>query len=109
VAERVNNAEQYAIWVDFEIDPTRVNEFMVSLHENARVSLSLEPGCRHFDVLVPSLPRDAVSLYEIYDNEAAFQAHLDSSHYRAFAEAVTPAVLRKEVRVFALQAPKGTS
>lgn len=109
MAERVNNAEAYAIWVDFEIDPTRINEFMVSLNKNAQVSLSVEPGCRHFDVLVPSPPRNSVSLYEIYDNEAAFQAHLDSSHYRAFAEAVMPSVLRKEVRVFALQTPKGTS
>lgn len=108
MAERTN-AAAYVIWVDFEIDPARMDEFMALLRENARTSLAVEPGCRRFDVLAPLPPRAAVSLYEIYDSEAAFQAHLDASHYKAFAEAAAPAVLRKEIRAFALQAPKETT
>lgn len=103
------HAAPYVIWVDFKIDPLFMEEFMALVRDNARTSLSLEPGCRRFDVLAPLPPHDAVSLYEIYDSEAAFQAHLASSHYRSFAEAVAPAVRRKEVRVFALQTPKKTS
>lgn len=99
----------YVIWVDFDIDPARMDTFMTLLGENARTSLAAEPGCRRFDLLAPLTARSAVSLYEIYDSEAAFQAHLDSSHYKAFAEAVAPAILRKEVRAFALQAPKETT
>ena len=103
------NAAPYVIWVDFEVDPLCMDEFMALLRDNAQTSLLLESGCRRFDVLVPLPLHDAVSLYEIYDNEAAFQAHLASSHYRSFAEAVAATVRRKEVRAFSLQTPKQAS
>ena len=34
-----------------------------------------EPGCRRFDVVEPQGEPDRVLLYEIYDDEAAFDAH----------------------------------
>ena len=100
------DAAPYVIWVDFEVDPLSMEEFMALLHHNAQTSLSLESGCRRFDVLVQLPSSTKVSLYEIYDSEAAFQTHLATRHYRAFAEAVASVVRSKEVRAFALQPPK---
>ena len=54
---------------------------------NARASLQRELGCKRFDVLVePAGPRRFV-LYEIYEDEAAFDEHLVSSHYLSVADA----------------------
>ena len=77
----------YVIWVDFELDPAQAEAFDRMLVENASTSLEQEPGCRRFDILRPIPTRASVSLYEIYDSEEAFQAHLASAHYRSFAAA----------------------
>lgn len=93
----------YVIWVDFEIDPEQMEHFEFLLRANAKASLELEPGCRQFDVLAPLPAQSAISLYEIYDDEAAFQIHLASSHYLEFAAAAAPAVKNKVVKVFLLK------
>jgi quinol monooxygenase YgiN len=38
------------------------------------------PGCRQFDVCRDPLDPALFFLYELYDDEAAIQAHLDSPH-----------------------------
>ncbi len=94
----------YVIWVDFEIDPEQMERFESLLRANAKASLDLEPGCRQFDVLAPFPAQSAISLYEIYDDEVAFQAHLASNHYLEFAAATTLAVRNKVVKAFLLKA-----
>lgn len=94
----------YVIWVDFEIDPEQMERFEFLLHANAKASLELEPGCRQFDVLAPLPAQSAISLYEIYDDEAAFQVHLASSHYLEFAAAAATAVKNKVVKAYLLKA-----
>ena len=64
------------------------------------MSLTLEETWRSKVVTT----RLAISLYDIYNDEAAFQAHLASIHYVAFVAATAPAVNNKVVRAFALKA-----
>ena len=53
------------------------------LRENAAAS-EAEPGCREFKVYrEKDQPRTFV-LYEVYDDEAAFQAHRDSEHFKKY-------------------------
>ena len=100
----VEQAEGYVIWVEFEIHAGQMERFEALLLANAKASLELEPGCRQFDVLAPLPARSAISLYEIYDNKAAFEAHLASAHYQEFAAAVAPAVKDKVIKTFLLKA-----
>ena len=51
MAEQTDTAP-YMIWIDIEVDPLSMKEFMALLHHNAQTSLSLESACRRFDVLV---------------------------------------------------------
>jgi (4S)-4-hydroxy-5-phosphonooxypentane-2,3-dione isomerase len=55
--------------------------------ENARRSVADEPGCRRFDVLMPAERADRVVLFEIYDDENAFDAHRTTDHYIEFKAA----------------------
>lgn len=93
----------YVIWVDFEINPDQLEVFEGLLRENVKATLANEPGCRRFDVLKPESSPSSISLYEIYDDEAAFRVHLESNHYRSFATAAAPIILAKSVRSFHLQ------
>ena len=56
-----------------------------------------EAGCRRFDVLVSEDEPDVVWLYEVYDDAAAFDAHLETPHLKKFQEDNVPFV--EEVRL----------
>jgi quinol monooxygenase YgiN len=89
----------YVVIVDFRIKPERLAEFMPLMLENARASLETEPGCRVFDVCVDPKDKTSVFLYEVYDDRAAFDAHLAAAHFKRFDSAVAPMVASKAVRL----------
>lgn len=95
---------EFAIWVVFELEPNAFNAFRDLVVENARASLRDEPGCQRFDVLIPKGdPRDRVALYEIYDDEAAFETHLEAPHFQRFDAAVRDLVRERRIERYVLQ------
>jgi (4S)-4-hydroxy-5-phosphonooxypentane-2,3-dione isomerase len=87
----------FAIIVDFRLQPGAKTAFRRLIDENARTSCRDEPGCRRFDVLETPSEADRIVLYEIYDDRAAFQAHMNTSHFARFNEATTALVADKKV------------
>lgn len=87
----------YVITVNFEILPGEVDRFLEKMRENARCSVEVEPGCRQFDVCQSQDLPNTIFLYEVYDSEGAFKAHLASSHFKAFDREVAPLVAAKSV------------
>jgi len=86
------------ILVEFKVKPDAQDGFRRLISENAAASLKLEPGCRQFDVLEPDgAASGRFVLYEIYDDDAAFQAHLKADHYHRFDKASAPMVTEKVV------------
>jgi autoinducer 2-degrading protein len=63
----------------------------------ARDSSEKERGCRRFDVLEPAGEPDRVVLYEIYDDRAAFDAHLQSDHFRRFNAESNALIARRSI------------
>jgi quinol monooxygenase YgiN len=69
-----------ATWVAREGQEETVAQI---LRENA-VATNAEPGCREFTVYrEKDQPRTFV-LYEVYDDEAAFQAHREAEHFKRY-------------------------
>jgi len=87
----------YVVMVDFRVKPGALAAFRRMIDENARASVRLEPGCRRFDVVEPEGEDDCVLLYEIYDDRAAFEAHMRASHFLAFDAESAPLVTAKKV------------
>jgi (4S)-4-hydroxy-5-phosphonooxypentane-2,3-dione isomerase len=87
----------YVVTVEFDIDPAQLAAFMPLMSENAKASLRDEKGCRHFDVCRPRDVPNRVFLYEIYDDEAAFQAHLQTDHFKAFAAATKDMITARKI------------
>ncbi len=94
----------FAIIVTFRIAEDAFSAFLDLVKANAAASLADEPGCHRFDVLTDPAEPDAVVLYEIYDDEAAFQTHMTMPHFHAFDDAVKPMVLEKSVCALELEA-----
>ena len=86
----------YAVAVTFRAKPEFRAQFRAAMIENATDSRNKEPGCRQFDVC-ESADGSEIFLYEIYDDEAAFNAHLATDHYKRFNAAVTPWTADKRV------------
>ncbi len=72
---------QQALVVEFRIRQEHVEAFAREIIDNARASRDTEAGCRQFDVCRDPAEPCVFFLYERYDDEAAVQAHLASSHY----------------------------
>jgi (4S)-4-hydroxy-5-phosphonooxypentane-2,3-dione isomerase len=92
----------YVIAVDFRLHPGRRAAFRKLIDDNARASVRDEPGCRRFDVLEPKGEPDRVFLYEIYNDRAAFEAHLKTPHFAGFNRDSEPLVIDKKVFEYAL-------
>lgn len=96
----------YIITVEFTIHPERMAAFMPLMVDNARASREQEPGCRQFDVCLDPAAPNLVYLYEVYDDRAAFDAHLATAHFRSFDAAVRDMVAAKTVRSYLRADPK---
>ena len=92
----------YVVIVFFEAKAEHQAAVRGALLTQARNSLEREKGCRHFDVAQDPVDPASFFLYETYDNEAAFKAHLETEHYKRFNETVSPWTASKRVLTYEL-------
>ena len=85
----------YVVTVVFRAKPGHREDFRREMIANATASRTREPGCRQFDVC--EAPDGTIFLYEIYDDEAAFKAHLGTGHFLKFDATVKPWLEHKQV------------
>ena len=79
----------FVLTVQIRIKPENVEAFMSKLAENAK-NARKEPGCKQFDVLLDPNDKTKVMLYEVYNDEKAFEAHQQTPHFKKYlAEAVS--------------------
>lgn len=95
----------FVLVVEITVVPGALDRFMHLMEENAKASLGSEPGCHQFDIVQDRDDPHQILLYEVYDDEAAFQAHKDTAHYRAFDRAAGPLMAAKSARVYARRVP----
>ncbi len=73
----------YVIIVPIQIKEGAKEQFLEAMLPNAQGSVNDEPGCVRFDVIQDAADPNRIWLYEVYTDEAAFQAHGQSPHYLA--------------------------
>ncbi len=74
------------LFVELKLNPGRRDAFVARATRHRALVLAGEPGCRRFDVSVPDKEEDTVCLYEVYEDEAAFDHHMGTDYmaeYRA--------------------------
>ncbi|SNT31266.1 putative quinol monooxygenase [Tropicimonas sediminicola] len=90
----------FVVTVSIEVNAGQVDAFLPLMLQNARASLSSEPGCRQFDVYTNPERPEAVFLFEVYDSAAAFDAHLSSDHFKQFDRVTAEMIASKQVETF---------
>lgn len=88
-----------AIIVDFEALSGKAEEVREVLQTQARNSLDKEPGCKHFDVCVDPDDPHRFHLYELYEDQAAVDAHAETEHYKAFRARLDPLLKSRDRRL----------
>ena len=94
-----------ALVVEFLIKPEYIDAFHAAILDNASASRETEPGCRQFDVCRDPANAAIFFLYELYDDEAAIQAHLQSAHFLQMNAASAGWVERKTIWRYQRVAP----
>ena len=78
----------YVIIASMQIKEGHKEGFIQALLEDAKASVNNEPGCSRFDVIQDAGDVNRVWLYEVYQDEAAFQAHLQTPHLKKLQDTV---------------------
>jgi len=81
--------------VNIKIKPENVDSFMKKVIENAKAARS-EPGCRQFEVLVSPDDKTSIMLYEVYDDQKAFEAHQAGAAFKKYLAEAVPLLASRE-------------
>jgi quinol monooxygenase YgiN len=74
-ASQIGKVDKFAIVATFEVAEGRMDEFLPLLLAHRDRCLKDEPGTLRFDVLRPRNEENTIMLYEVYEDDAAFQVH----------------------------------
>jgi (4S)-4-hydroxy-5-phosphonooxypentane-2,3-dione isomerase len=78
----------YVIIAPIQIKPGFKDQFITAVTEDAQGSVRDEPGCLRFDVIQDANDVNRIWLYEVYKDEAAFQAHTQAPHFLKFRDTI---------------------
>jgi quinol monooxygenase YgiN len=85
--------------VDLDIAPAELDKYLAAVKENGAATIK-EPGCREYHIMVSATNPNNVFLFEVYDNDAAAQAHRATEHFKKYAATTANMVTARNVRPF---------
>ena len=81
--------------VNIRIKPENVDAFMAQVIANARAARS-ERGCTQFEVFVDPEDKTSVMLFEVYDDQKAFEAHQAGAAFKKYLAEAVPLLASRE-------------
>jgi autoinducer 2-degrading protein len=81
--------------VNIRIKPENVASFMQKVLENAKAARK-EPGCRQFEVLVSPVDKTSVMLFEVYDDQKAFEVLQAGAAFKKYVAEAVPLLASRE-------------
>ncbi len=91
------SAQRYVQLVDYEIAPAELDKFIEALKENGAAT-SKEAGCLQFDFSQSASNPNQIFIYEVYENEAAVQAHRATDHFKKYVATIKDIPAKRQVR-----------
>lgn len=96
VAENLPNSPIMRIF-EFVVSPENVEAFIAAGRENIVTSVRDEPGVTSIYVSVDKDDPSKIYVVEAYSDEAAYLAHRDTTHFKAFLQAIDGKVVSRRV------------
>lgn len=77
----------YVVLPEFRVEKQNLDAFLKAARDDAECSVVQEEGCQQFDVIVDhEVSPIKVMFYEVYDDRAAFERHLEMPHLARFRD-----------------------
>ena len=89
----MDTAQPYVRVADIEIDPERSEEFQAALRDEIEASVRIEPGVLALHAVQAKDNPAHIVVFEIYSDVAAYAAHLETPHFKAYKQATANMVL----------------
>lgn len=77
---------------ELEIDPAQLDAYKLALKEEIETSIRVEPGVLTLYAVSLKQHPEQIRLFERYRDAAAYESHLQSSHFRAYKARTQPMV-----------------
>ncbi|OKH86898.1 putative quinol monooxygenase [Thalassospira sp. TSL5-1] len=79
----------FVVLPEFVVEAENLDAFLKAARDDAEASMTNEKGCQQFDVIVDiETTPIRVMFYEVYDDRAAFDRHLQTPHLAHFRAAL---------------------
>jgi autoinducer 2-degrading protein len=77
----------FVLMVTVKVKPEKRQQFLEVIEDDSICSVRDEPGCLRFDVLQDNADPNTYYFYEVYQDEAAFEAHGQTPHLARWRKA----------------------
>jgi autoinducer 2-degrading protein len=99
----------FVVVVFLEAERGRQDALRRALLQHALNSLEREAGCQRYDVCLDPVEASAFLLYEVFADEAAYQAHRELPHYAEFRLLTDPWVRSRRVLTYEMVTGSGSA
>ena len=83
-SENLNANDMMVRISEIEIEPEFLEEYLAILNEESRASVALEPGVISIYPMFQKENPTEIRILEIYLNRKAYEAHLETSHFKHY-------------------------
>ena len=80
----------YILMVRLKVKQDHINDFIKASIADGTGSVLHEPGCRRFDIIQDETDPTLFAFNEVYNDEAAFEHHKTTSHFKQWDTAAKP-------------------
>jgi quinol monooxygenase YgiN len=82
---------------ELAIEPSRLEAFKVAVKEEMATSVRVEPGVLAIYAVAEKEDPSKLRFFEMYVDEAAFRAHIDSPHFKKFRATTQDMVISRKL------------
>ena len=79
---------QMVRFAKLKIDPAQLEKYNTALKEQMNTAIHVEPGVLSYTALAEKSDPSKITILEIYANTAAYQSHIETSHFKKYKETV---------------------
>ena len=84
-----------ALFVTIDLKKESKDDYLMLIHQHQSKCPKIEKGCKQFDVLIPEKPENRVHLFEVFENEAALDLHINTGYMAIYRENSEPMLTNK--------------
>ena len=82
---------------ELEIDPAQLEGYKAAVREEIETSVRVEPGVLAIYAVAEKDNPSKLRFFEMYADEAAYRAHIDSPHFKKYVETTKPMITSRKL------------